>query len=161
MATWQYSLHLIPRREVEDRYSIAPASLFQEALGEVDWWQNYQPPSSLAAFVNTFLPPRRHWDADTRAWGDEDGDSIAIMVEDNRVAEISVRVNVAQHDESFIGKIVELGLLCDALLFLKGGLLIVPDAQSLVRHINQSDAMRFVRDPEKFLVDLHDKREVA
>lgn len=161
MATWQYSLHLIPRRAVEEIYPTVPLSLSREAFDEVEWWQQHQPPPNFTSLIEPFLAPRQHWSDMTRAWGVESGDSIEVSMESNRVAGIFARINVAQLDKDFVRQLVLFAAHCDALLLTEEGTLIAPDEAALSTLIKQSNAMRFVQDPQRFLAELRDRRQVA
>ncbi len=97
----------------------------------------------------------------TRAWGVESGDSIEVSMESNRVAGIFARINVAQLDKDFVRQLVLFAAHCDALLLTEEGTLIAPDEAALSTLIKQSNAMRFVQDPQRFLAELRDRRQVA
>lgn len=98
MAIWQYDLHLIPRKAIEDLFSTVPPSLARKRFDEIKWWENYQPVFDYESEIGDFLSPRKFWSDEAKAWGEEDGTSIEVWLEQKLVTDIYVRINAASLD---------------------------------------------------------------
>ncbi|MCP9494193.1 MAG: hypothetical protein MSG64_07040 [Pyrinomonadaceae bacterium MAG19_C2-C3] len=161
MAIWQYDLHLIPRKAIEDLFSTVPPSLARKTFDEVAWWKNYQPVFDYESEIGSFLSPREFWSDEAKAWGEEDGTSIEVWFEQKLVTDIYVRINVASLDVNVLEKLTGLTARCEALFLTADLEVIEPDLQNLTAHIKQSNAFRFVENPEQFLSKNVDRLRVA
>lgn len=152
MATWQFDLHLIPRSKLVELFGTVPTHLDQKSFDELLWWENQGCSiDDMELSLGSFLRPRRSRTADIKCWGDEDGDCVSVIVDDHRIAEIAVRINVQTLDPEFIENVCTLSTLYKCVLRTERSKLIEPDRDLLLQEIAHSAAAAFVLDPIQYL----------
>lgn len=149
MATWQFDLHLIPRAKLIELYGEVPADLDRDTLDRHEWWTGESVAYDEA--LNAFLNESTSWSEHFRNWGDEDGNCVCVILEDNEVAEIYARVDVRSLDRAFLENLSEFSRKRVCLFLTEDGKLIEPNVDLLLSEIAQSNALAFVSDPVGFL----------
>src|SRR5713101_4161220 len=99
MAVWQFSLHLIPRPKLLERFHEIPACMDSDLWqsGETEWWDSRELPGGCATLLDEVLPRiDDHWCRTARAWGSYDGDIVQVFYENGVVESIYVRINVRE-----------------------------------------------------------------
>ena len=139
MATWQYDIHLIPRNRLVKLYFAIPEFIDCEKFSEVDWWLDCDLPESYRAILDACLPRYKHWHCGTLAWGDDDGNVVAVMTNNEKIEEVFIRVDVRDLDPSFLECVCKLALASDCLILTMEGMKIigeiVPKRHLLYRYI--------------------------
>ena len=149
MATWQFDLHLIPRAKLIELYGEVPVDLNRATLDRHEWWSGEAYDYDEA--LNVFLNESTSWSEQIRNWGDEQGNCVCVILEDNEVAEIYARVDVRSIDRAFLENLSEFSRERDCLFLTENGKLIEPEVDLLLREIVKSNAFAFVSDPIGFL----------
>ena len=151
MATWQYAVHLIPRRKLIQLFSDVPKSVDRETFNSTDWWNPEDRCPDYEAYISLFLKESQPWSKDIRAWGDEQGDYISVMSDSGHVLEVEARIDVRQLNKVFIENLCRFASTCDCLLLTEDSILVEADFNLLLHQIGQSKAYAFVSDPVGFL----------
>src|SRR5262252_1733596 len=152
MATWQFDLYLLPRQKIIEKYSSAPTQVSAEEYIAVDWWSGITLPGTYDLMLGSFLPKYISWNKNASTWGDEKSDLISIIIENNALTEVLVRIDASKLDIGFLEKVVHFAKLCDCLLLLdESRKLIEPDPLSLNCEIKRSNAYKFAQNPRGFL----------
>lgn len=151
MATWQYVVHLIPRRKLIQFFSEVPKSVNRETFNCTDWWNHEDTCWDYEADISLFLKESQSWSKDIRAWGDEQGDYMSLMFESGHVVEVEARVDVRVLSKVFIENLCRFARTCDCLLLTEDSILLEADVDLLLHEIGQSKAYSFVSDPVRFL----------
>ncbi len=150
MATWQYYLHLIPRPALIGLFGSVPKYLDSDTFNDTDWWSEYSC-SDYEAALGSLLKESGSWSETIGNWGDDDGNFISVILEDGRVAEIGVRLDVRALDPNFVKGLCKFSRQCDCLFFTEDLKLMEPAPRLLLDEIVRSDAFAFVSDPVGFL----------
>jgi len=151
MATWQFTLHLIPRTSLALLFPAGiPDSLGPEIFVSTEWWtaplwQDYE------SQISSFLKEGKSWSESIRMWGDEDSDRLNLIFDNGHIAEVEFRIDVGKLDLRFVENICTFAKLCDCLLLTEEFALIEPDVELLRHQIGNSNAWGFVSDPAEFL----------
>ena len=178
MAIWQFHIYFIPKKSLLNKYGQVPTQLavdkeswndyfqnsdldketeFEDAL-TIHWWLD------LNIKLDNFLPLLKtfgdiqSWTQNSdglRSFGDADTNDISVCFNDSTiiVEEVSCRLDLRQLDKNFIDKALSLATQFDCLLMDRQGRLYQPSMVALFDTIKQSNANRFVGDPEQFLND--------
>lgn len=155
MATWQYDLYVIPRARAVELFETVPEHMDRELVDRIDWWQGHHLPDNYKSIINTLLPARESWNENSEAWGEEDGDSLEVIGENEDTAEVFVRINTAEISNAFIEGLINLAQYCRCLLLLMENMkLIEPDLELLLVEIKRSKAMQYVKSPSMFFQNL-------
>ena len=131
---------------------------FEDALS-ISWWTN------LNLYINGLLPTLQQfgvlqeWTAKIdglRSFGNTETNDICVSFDHqtNKVQELSCRLDLREIDKGFVGMCLSLARRFDCLLMNRQGSLYEPTVENLANKIEQSNAMRFVKDPRQFLDDL-------
>lgn len=117
MAIWQYKLFAIPEEEKKSYFKnidVIPI----EAFDNIEWWK-YRSYNSVD--FNSFkeLPSRESWSKDIRQLGDINSDCVETFVQEEKIMEISIRIDLRKNYEPMVEYVCNFGqdnLLC----FLNG-----------------------------------------
>ncbi|APR52675.1 hypothetical protein CA223_17880 [Sphingomonas koreensis] len=123
----------------------------REQLDEIDLGFSNADAEELFARLGALLPEKKSWSASLRIWGDEKTDDIQVGFDGHTIEDIQVRLNVADLCLPLVGGICDLARHFDCILATRDGAIVQPNREAVVRTILQSRAMRFVRDPHRFL----------
>ena len=139
MAIWQFDLALVPREgpmpwRGDDGYDVMPVpqATAQAALA---WLQQHmgQPWDMMEGF---------------QVFGDERGDRVDVLTNEDGSAELSARLDVRRPSASFVTALCELASLIDCSFFSpENWCLIAPSAPELNAAFARSRAVRYVKDP--------------
>ncbi|ULR43422.1 hypothetical protein [Rhizobium sp. K102] len=83
--------------------------------------------------------------------GDEKTDDVQIGFRGTIIEDVQFRLNVGDLSLPLVGRICALARAFDCVFALRSGAIIRPYSEVLVRAITQSDAARFVGEPERYL----------
>lgn len=123
----------------------------REQLDEIDLGFSNADAEVLFTRLDTLLPERKSWSANLRIWGDEKTDDIQVGFDGQAVENVQFRLNVGDLRLTLVGGICDLARHFDCILATRDGAIIQPNRETVVRTILQSQAMQFVRDPQRFL----------
>ena len=149
MATWQFDFQLVPRSEVERRFGTIPLTISEDDYEAVNWWAHnvHQFNEELSAL----LPKGRSWNLEIDTWGTEDGHRFSIIRENQRMAELSGRLDVRDLSLSFANRVIEMARRNDLLILTEGRHVLRPSVKELMSAVRRSPSFAFVKDPEGFL----------
>lgn len=150
MALWQFVFNLIPSSAATVNGVVA-ARMSRDQLDAIEL--NFSP-STVEAIVKRvamLLPEKQSWASDLRIWGDEKTDDVQIGFRGTTIEDAQFRINVAELSLPLVGGICALARAFDCVLATRNGAIIPPYSETLVRAIRQSDAARFVSNPEDYL----------
>lgn len=109
MAIWQYQFYMVPEEEL-DSYFRNEDLISYEDLSEIEWWKYRQLDiTSFDTFIS-LLPKKKSWSKDIIIFGDDDSSCIEILLEKNRIVEISIRVDLRLDYINFINLLCEYAL---------------------------------------------------
>jgi hypothetical protein len=153
MATWQYDLFLVPRQAVSTRYAGVPDRISREDFDSVSWWQGIPfSPAWESSFA--FLPRREVWSNSILGWGTEDGNRVDILLEDDDIAEVHVRLDAREPDLVVVRHLARVAEQQDLLVLTQDLRLRQPRFDQLLLDFIRSPAARFASDPVGFLASV-------
>lgn len=151
MALWQYDMHLLPLAEVVSRFGALPERMDRSTFDEYDWWLRYQPFGELIPRLSGCLAERPSWTAEIKTWGSEDGNRVDVVLEQNRIVDIFVRVDVRDVGLDFLHGITTIAKDLGLLVLTPDMRIVEPEVTSVLTLIATSDVAEFVENPEEFL----------
>jgi hypothetical protein len=166
MATWQFSMHLVPR-DVLRTFSPDLRTAFRVDDGEVDdlpGWSTPQPVADLAERLSQVLLEVQCRDQTLRQWGPSDRTTVTVWYSDGRVDEIHARIDLREEPAATAAVIDVLASLAkDSDGWWVGGDVDVQvpvgqTAPEIRAALERSPAAHFVADPYVFLEKLRTKQ---
>jgi ribosomal protein S18 acetylase RimI-like enzyme len=167
MATWQFSMHLVPR---EGLLTVRPdlAAAFSDDEVDMPVWTTTQPAADFVTRLSRLLPEVECWNPASRQWGATDRTTVQVSYTDGadgRVDGIWARIDLRESTADVIEVIgVLASLATDSDGWWVGGdsLARVPIGQTsgaIGKAIEGSAAARFVADPAAFLTALRETQD--
>ncbi|MGY5800702.1 hypothetical protein ACXHMN_05145 [Rhizobium sp. LEGMi12c] len=150
MAVWQFVCDLLPSSAARIDGVIA-ARMSREQLDGIELAFSPSAASAIFERVCLLLPEKQSWYPDLRIWGDEKTDDVQIGVREAQIEGVQFRLNVADLRMPLVGDICLLARDFECVLATRGGAILRPYSESVVRAIMQSDAACYVRNPEGYL----------
>jgi hypothetical protein len=154
MALWQFDFHLLPRTEIERRFGRIATDGLHVGLEEKSLWDDVTLTSELAGQISQMLPSMESWSPDLHRWGREDGDRIEIVINDGKVEDFFIRVDVRDISQVFLINVLGLARTRDWVVRSENGIVSSPSLAKVLADIRASQSFRFVRDPTEFLAKL-------
>lgn len=151
MATWQFTVHLIPRTKLVQLFSEIPDFLDREIFDSINWWDEKDISQHYDSEIGSFLNESQSWSESIKIWGQEDSDHLSVLFDNGRVVEVEVRIDVRALNLVFVENVCSFARLCDCLLLTEGMALVEPEVDLLLHQIGKSNAFSFVSDPVEFL----------
>lgn len=108
MAVWQYQMFLVPEEEINSFFK-NQSFIKRDDLNGIDWWK-YNEELHLehfSVFKHLLSTKKRSWSNDIALYGEESSNCIEIILERNKIAEISVRIDLRYSYKEFVR------VLCD------------------------------------------------
>lgn len=158
MATWQFSVVLIPASWAEEN-SYSSSSLYDEEGYDAERaWKDRQPASAFKTVLGEILPPSKSWHEELLAWGNEEEHDIQVWFENETIDGIHIRLDLNQKLNEIIIKVVKAAKTLECALFFPE-LKSVAEANEfeLKNAIKKSNAAKFVRNPQEFLNEISKK----
>lgn len=154
MALWQWDVWIVPRKEVIRIHSVMPEYMDQDWFESEDWWRLVSE-SELATFFNSVLPDySTPWAKNTRSWGSDNGDRIELMVENGKITDVLIRVDLRNLNLDFLNSLVSFSKLHNFVFYsLESNRFIEPNLKELLGSIEKSRKIVFLKDPQKFFSD--------
>ena len=150
MALWQFAFNLIPSSAAAVN-GVAAARMSRDQLDAIQLNFSQQTIDAIFERVDTMLPETQSWAPDLRIWGDVKTDDVHITFQGTAIEYIQFRLNVSNLSLPLVGSICALARETDCVLVTRSGGIIRPHSGALIRAITQSEATRFVSDPEGYL----------
>ena len=155
MATWQFRIELIPRQWAESSEGNVEVLYDSEGYDTSSTWVQYPPSIEVEPLIEGIMPKGKSWHSDLHAWGDEERNDIQIWYKSGKLESFAVRLDLRENMDNMLAKIADLAKALDCLIF-------VPEFRKTINPIvselgiaaAQSNAARFVKDPEGFLNNL-------
>ena len=154
MAIWQFELHLLPEATLRGRYGGVPITLPASEVEEGTNWIGVSAPPDLRDGLSRILSKGMHWSTTVDTWGDEDGDRIDVVWDDDRICDIRVRVDVRTASYQFTASVLQMARANQWVLWVDSGHVLKPVLRRLLREIERSDSFRFVQDPHAFIAQV-------
>src|SRR3954471_18016434 len=108
MATWQFTIHLLPRSRLLELDGAVQSKLDQDTVDSVEWWQGQRLPSDTEVFLDSFSARGTHWHQGTIMWGDLESDHLEISKAQSGVAGVFARIDARERNDKFLNGLVEL-----------------------------------------------------
>ncbi len=158
MATWQFSVVLIPASWAEENSYSSSALYDDEGYDTECAWKGRQPESGFKAVLGDILPPSKSWHEELLTWGNEKEHDIQVWFENETIDGIQIRLDLNQTLNEMIVKVVKSAKALDCALFFPE-LKSVAEANEfeLKGAIKNSNAAKFVRNPQEFLNEISNK----
>lgn len=145
MATWQFSVILIPASWAEEN-SYSSVSFYNgEGYDVTCAWKDRQPEPEYKAILSEILAPAKTWHEELLIWGNEKEHNIQVWYENGKIDGIHIRMDLNQHLNEIIIKLVKAANTLDcALFFPEFALVTKANEFELANAIKKSNAATFV-----------------
>ncbi|XHR97340.1 hypothetical protein ACFJIV_12185 [Mucilaginibacter sp. UC70_90] len=104
MAIWQYTIEMIPKEDLD----IIGDNIGTEAYNKFNFWQaggGYT--SEYFTPITKLLPMGESWSKNIKLYGNEDSTCIKLIVENNKIAEVIIRLDFRNDYSKLLSEIVE------------------------------------------------------
>lgn len=158
MATWQFSVVLIPASWAEE-HSYSSSALYDDEGYDTECaWKGRQPDSNFKESLGEILPPSKSCHDELLTWGNEKESDIQVWIENEIIDGIHIRLDLNQNFNDLIIMVVKVAksLNC-ALFFPEFSSVVEANEFELKNAIKKSSAAKFVHDPEGFLNEISKK----
>lgn len=156
MAIWQFSLHIVSRKDIESKYQSIPEIIGSDDVELLTGWEQNLPLNNIYSALNRELPEGKSWSKDIKIWGDVQSHCIELLFDNGRLDELSIRIDLRDYKDSIVDLIMELSKELGGILLINNRLF-RPDPKVLLKEIKKSSADKFLENPTKYLNDLDDK----
>jgi hypothetical protein len=186
MAIWQFSLIIIPRKGVIEKFGYIPDKFnsfvdndgfkkyvipthengVEMDFSDCDWWHSTDiEPMEIISQVDKYVKRRKYYDEPDElyvSWKTHvryviDNDAdLVFNKQTGKVLEWSFRADLRDESLTFLKQMVELSKLYDCLLLDRKGNIIEPNMNAVANALKISNSFRFLQNPEQFFTDLQD-----
>jgi hypothetical protein len=101
MAIWQYNLFVLPQEEIYSYFGQTDM-IRNDDLNEINWWKYRQLNIEWFDFFNDLLIRKKSWSDDIILWGDESSNCVLILIENNEIIEIFMRIDIRDDFDFFL-----------------------------------------------------------
>jgi hypothetical protein len=150
MALWQFVFDLFPMSAATVEGAVA-VRMSRDQLDAIKLNFPQATIDGIVEGVGKMLPEKKSWAPNMRIWGDEKADDVQIYFDGSTIESAQFRLNVANLSLPLVSEACVLARTFDCVFATRKGAIIRPHNAALIRAITQSDAARFVTDPERFL----------
>ena len=152
MAIYQFQVVLIPSQWASDAESSIDSLYDEEGYDVSEAWRRYQPTSVIAPLLKKVLPEGKAWDSEQKVWGNEEFSDVQVWFDNGKIESITIRLDLREDISQLASRVVDLTTELNCVLFLPGSKKIIqPDVFELNKMANESNAAKYVKDPEGFL----------
>jgi hypothetical protein len=151
MATWQFDLHLLPADAVKRICGEVPPTISQELFDSAEWWEGTVIQESAKQALSGLLSQTNSWSLDIQTWGEEDGNRVDLVFDNERLQDFFVRIDVRDSSHAFILGLLRMAKDLGLLMVTQDRIIIRPDFTGLMEAIRGSGCFRFVSNPEQFM----------
>ena len=155
MATWQFSIVLLPASWAEENSYDASLLYDEEGYSTECAWRERQPGSAFIDVLSKILPPSQAWHDDLLTWGKTEEHDIQVWYEDKEIEGIHIRLDLNQNSNELIAKLIEAAQALKCALFLpEYEKIIEANEFELTKSLKESNAAKFVMNPKEFLNEI-------
>lgn len=152
MATWQFTIALIPRAWSNQPGNTVESLYTEDGYDTAKCWAKHQPKSGWRTAVSSFLPEGKSWSNNLLLWGDDKKTDVQAWYSDSVLESITVRIDLRGEVQPVLERLVKLSEELECILFWpEGHAFLHPRILELKRAILQSRPYSFVKNPEAFL----------
>lgn len=134
-------MFIVPEEEV-NTYFGKEEFISYDALNEIDWWKYHQLSFEGFDIFKAFLPKRESWSNDVILFGDESSNCVEVLTENNRIVEVSARVDLRYDYKQFVKLICEFAQDNNCVILNNDLRIISPNSQLLEQDITNFPAFR-------------------
>ncbi len=153
MAIWQYTVFLLPKKEVNKKFGNLCKRVEESFLENFVGWNTYPQEAVHQLLVKNFGPPQITY-CDSILFGNDAGSCVNLIVKDNALEDVTIRLDLREPVKLHIEAILHLSDLLDGIFVSPEFEVFKCDKETLVNSIKKSDALRFVKSPQKFFDSL-------
>lgn len=152
MATWQFSVVLIPKSWAMEHQFDASPLYGSEGYDTALAWKDNQPNPEYKNILSTILPVANSWHKHLLCWGNTEEHDIQVWQENENIEGIHIRLDMNQSLNEIIRKVVDAAQNLHCVLFFPE-LKAIVDANEfeLKNAALKSGAAKFVKDPKSYL----------
>jgi hypothetical protein len=150
MAVWQYVAYLVPTASLQEDGTLTGIVTHNDGFELPTVAFPFEPPE-FEALANDYLPPAKSWSPKIRIWGDDAKDDVDLFVEDGRVVEVRVRLDLRDVTIERVQRLVRFAQMLRC-CFVEGrkGEVVPAREDALLQSIRESLSAQFVTDPRGF-----------
>ena len=170
MAVYQYYLAVVPKDGIEKIHNLIPNKIrvsvetgFFESDAKLYWQEIEKKVDGIVSKVDLIIT-RSNWVNDGKSYNwktySEFVDNDASIYLDNEsltIREFSFRADLRETDFTFLKKMIELGKENYWMFMDRNGNLMNADFDEIKNSIRNSNALKFLKDPNKFIEDIEIK----
>jgi hypothetical protein len=135
MAVWQYNIFIVPEEEVKSFFGDKSYISFEDLNG-VNFWKYQKIDTEDFNVFEEVLPRKRSWSNDIVLFGDESSNCLEILINENKIEEITARIDLRCDYEFFLKFLCDFSLKND-FVFLDNSLKVLyPDYNIMNKEIN-------------------------
>ena len=134
-------MFIVPEEEV-NAYFGKEAFISYDALNEIDWWKYHQLSVEEFDMFKAFLPKRDSWSNDIVLFGDESSNCIEVLMEQDKIIEVSARVDLRYDYKQFVKLICKFAQNNNCVILNNDLKIISPNTQLLEQDIASFPAYR-------------------
>jgi hypothetical protein len=154
MAVWQWTVTIVPKTEVIDRFDLIPDFIDQDWFESIDWWVAIDEGVFVSFFNRILSEMDAPWAKNTRIWGDDARTDCSLTVESGVVTFVWIRIDLRTLYHPLIESFIEFAQHHRFVFYsIETGRFIEPDLQQVHDAIKSSRPMAFVTNPNKFFSD--------
>ncbi len=152
MAVWQIPIELIPLKWAEENNYNSNSLYDEEGFDTTSAWKSHQPEKDLDEIFTQILPKGESWSEDLTVWGNEESHDIHVWQEDDEIFSIGFRLDLSVKINELMLTLVSVAIKLNCVFFIPGQYIIFqPNVFQLKKYILNSNAAKFIKDPEAFL----------
>lgn len=152
MAIFQFTVVLIPSQWACNAENDVESLYCEEGYDVSDAWGQYPPTIEIEPLLSNVLPKGKAWDSEQKVWGNEESSDIQVWYENGKIDSVTVRLDLWEDMSVLLKKVVDLANELNCHLFIPGAKIIIkPNIFELKKASSESNAAKFVKDPEGFL----------
>lgn len=105
MALWQYTFKLIPKVDLEELG--VSTCLSDEVYGDFAFWSNGNYTLRFFEPLTEILESKTSWSKDIKLFGTEESNCIEIFMDNDKISEVTVRVDYQTDYTSLLNRLIE------------------------------------------------------
>jgi len=157
MAVWQFGVVLVPDAWAQENNYRVEKLIAEDGYDTEHIWLDRQPSSNFIQILSSVLPITESWHEELLIWGDLDTHDIQVWYEGRVLSSVSFRIALNKSCGVLLEDIIRVAKELDCVLFFPETKTIEkPVLTTLKNALVNSNAAKFVTNPEKFLSELPD-----
>jgi hypothetical protein len=155
LAIWQVPIVFIPAQWAQDNQFKADSLYDEDGFDTKVVWSQDVEIKGFKNYFNSILPVAESWNEEIDIWGNTQTNDLTIIREGNQIECIMCRLDLRDDVFSLMSSIINIALKFNCVLFVPSQRVIIePNLFVLKKHLTQSNAAKFIKDPEVFLNSL-------